>query len=114
MKFTQELRAFLDARLAAFAAATIIVGFGVAHWNGLRAVGESTADGQFASLAYDIAFGQATWIVVLVVIAAAFVSSFVKGLKSYESRRLAVQLVMTTVIFSVLNLALLAYRATGI
>jgi len=114
LKFTQELRTFLDARLVAFVATTIIVGFGVAHWNGLRAAAESTAGGQFASLAYDLGFGQATWIVVLVVIAAAIVSSFAKGLKSYESRRLAVQLIMTTVIFSVLNLALLVYRSSVI
>jgi hypothetical protein len=113
MKFTQELRTFLDARLVVFAATTIVVGFGVAHWSGLRAAAESTAGGQFAALAYDIAFGQAVSIVLLIVVAAAVVGSFVKGLKSYEARRLAVQLMMTTVIFAALNLALLAYRSTG-
>ena len=113
MKFTQELRTFFDARLIVYAAATIVVGFGVAHWNGLRAAAESSAGGQFASLAYDIAFGQAALIVVLILIVAAFVGSFAKGLKSYESRRLAVQLIITTMIFAGLNLALLAFRSTG-
>jgi hypothetical protein len=112
MKFTQEIRSFLDARLAVFTAMTIVVGFGAAHWSGLRAAAESTAGGQFASLAYDIAFGQASWTVVLIVIAAAFVGSFFKGLRSYESRRLAVQLMMATIIFMGLNLALLAFRST--
>ncbi len=113
MKFTQELKTFLDTRLVVFTATTIIVGFGAAHWNGLRAAAESTAGGQFAALAYDIGFSQVVWTVVLIVIVSAIVGSFAKGLKSYESRRLAVQLVMTILIFEVLNIALLAYRSTG-
>ena len=112
-RWLQELRTFLDARLVVIAAITTIVGFGAAHWNGLRAAADSTVGGQFASLAYDLAFGQAAWTVVLIVIAATIVVSFITGVKSYESRRLAVQLLVTTVIFAVLNLALLAYRSSG-
>lgn len=109
MRFTREFRTFLDARLAVFVAITIVVGFGVAHWNGLRAA----ADSNFAALAYDIGFSQAAWVVVLIVIAAAFVGSFFKGVRSYEGRRFAAQLLITMVIFCALNLALLAFRSTG-
>ena len=114
MKFAQELRSFLDARLVIIATTTTVLGFGASHWNGLRAAGESPYGGEFASAAYDIAFGQAAWTVMSLVIAATVILGFATGGKSYESRRLAVQLIITTVIFAALNLALLAYRASGI
>ena len=109
MRFTRELRKFLDARLAVVAATTNVVGFGVAHWYGLRAAAEST----FAALAYDIAFSQAAWVVVLILIAAAFVGSFVKGVRSHEGSRFAAQLLITVVIFLALNFAFLEFRSTG-
>lgn len=107
MKFAQELRKLFDARLVMIATTTIILGFGVAHWNGLRAAADSTGGSEFASLAYDLAFGKAAWTVMAIVIAATVIVSFVTGVRSYESRRLAVQLIITNMIFATLNLALL-------
>lgn len=113
MKFAQEFRKCFDGRLVMIATTTIILGFGVAHWIGLRAAADSTGGSQFASLAYDLAFGQAAFTVMAIVIAATIVVSFATGVRSYESRRLAVQLIITNMTFAALNLALLAYRSGG-
>ena len=112
MKFTQELRTYLDARLAVFVFATTVLGFGVAHWNGTRAA-QSASEDIFATLAYDVAFSQAAWIVILVLIAVAFIGSLFKGLWSYEGKRLAIQLMFANLFFALCNLALLAFRAAA-
>jgi hypothetical protein len=113
MKFAQELRKCFDARMLAIVMTTVVVGFGVAHWSGLRAAAASIGGRPFASLAYDVAFGQVTWTVQIVVTAAAVVVGVFRGISSYESRRLPVQLLMATMIFAVLNFAVLAYRSAG-
>ena len=113
MKFAQELRSFLDTRLVIMSASACLIGFGLAHWNGLRAAAESPYGGAFASLAYDIAFGQIVLAVILVVFGATAIVGFATKVKSYESRRLAVQLMITSMIFAALNLVFLAFKTSG-
>ena len=113
MKFAQELKSFLDTRLMIMSASACVIGLGLAHWNGLRAAVESSYGGAFASLAYDVAFGQVAWVVISVVLGATVIVGFATKGKSYESRRLAVQLIITSMIYAALNLVLLAFKASS-
>lgn len=114
MKFAEEIKSFLDARLAIIASTTSVVGLGAAHWNGLRAAGESSYGGAFAAAHYEIAFGYVTWTVMVVLIAAAGIVGLATGGKSRESRRFVVQLFMTLAIFGALNLILLQFRLSSL
>lgn len=114
MKFAKEIKSFLDARLAIIASTTSVVGLGAAHWNGLRAVGESSHGGAFAAAYYEIAFGHVIWTVMVILIAAAGIVGLATGGKSRESRRFVVQLFITLAIFGALNLVLLQFRLSGL
>ena len=114
MKFAEEFKSFLDTRLAVIASTTSVVGLGAAHWNGLRAAGESSYGGGFAATYYEIAFGHVTSTVMVILIAAAGLVGIATGGLSIESRRLVVQLFMTLVIFGALNLILLQFRLSGL
>ena len=114
MKFARELRDSIDARLAIIAVVTSVVGFAIAHWNGLRLAGESKYGGLFANLHYDLGFSQVVWAVFSVVMLAGISVGVATRLKSIESRRLAMQLFMSAGIFCLLNLVLLAFHRIGV
>ena len=113
MKFTQELRNSIDARLAKIASVTNLGGFAVAHWNGLRLAGQSKYGGAFANLHYDLGFSQVVWAVFSLVMLAGISVGIATRLKSVESRRLAAQLFMSAGAFCLLNLVLLLLQPIG-
>lgn len=113
MKFARELRDSIDARLAIIALTTSLVGFAIAHWNGLRLAGESKYGGEFANLHYDIGFSQAAWTVFSIVMFVGISVGIASRLKSIESRRLAAQLFVSAGLFCLLNLVLLVFQPIG-
>ena len=76
MKFAQEFRSSIDARVAKIAITTSLGGFALLHWNGLRLAGKSKYDGAFAKPHYDLGFSQAVWAVFSVVILVILLNRF--------------------------------------
>ena len=113
MKFAQELRNSIDARLAIIVSTTSLGGLAIAHWNGLRLAGQSKYGGAFASLHYDLGFSQAAWAVFSLVVLAGISVGIATRLKSIESRRLAAQLFMSAGAFCLVNLVLLLFQPVG-
>ena len=114
MKIAQELRNCLDVSMTINKPNTSLVGLGVAHWNGLRAASESQYGGAFAKLHNELAFSQAAWAVISILMVVAISIGIATRRKSNESRRLATQLFIAVGIFCVFNLVLLAFRSDGI
>jgi len=110
LKFARELISFVDFRLALITAATALVGFGAAKWNELRPSTDATGEIYTPSIAYEVGFGQGVAFVLQAVILAAVLVGLAAIISGRNSKRLAVQLTISTAIFAALNLAMLVVQ----
>lgn len=100
MNLAKDLTKFLDVGLLLIAAATVTLGFGIAHWNGLRLAADTTGGPSFASAYYELGFSQGAWSVQILVIAAGLIAGVATILKIGDFTRLAIQLAATSAIYA--------------
>lgn len=108
MKLIRDLTKYFDGSLLIIVALTVILGFGIAHWNGLRVSDDSPSNTIFKFAAYEISFGQGAGAVLVFIISIAFIAGVATMLRIHPAERLAVQFIIASGIFSILNLMILA------